>query len=607
MLGTWRLDTKNEGSVFMRQAIDPVTARPVVQQACNSCRAKKLRCTGEKTGCSRCKTLVRECVYAQPAGKGSGRHKRTKVEGKERKSSSVHAAAAKRASRSPRATTNLKPETPPLSVAVASLAAGTASGVEKPTPERNDSHGGAPPDAMSNLGFTMAGPFDMSSGGGPSSPCSIEQWLVGSPPPMDMASTDMDMYLHWPSSLVDPAAFSTMPSCLSPTGTINTMPNPLLSPLSSPTTSTSNSSSNNNNNNIHSSSPNILPSITDDTSTAHSTNSNSNGNTPPTSHDPPTADSLSTAALGGYPPPHSYSPPDHGCCQCLQQVVFLIDELEALQVQHRQTTTTPSVSSTTTTSASTSPRHVGTHWQLDAGLASHKEALRYGEVMLLCAHCTARPESMTILTFLTDRLAGLCERIVEGYLDLLVPQAPASHHPLHENKYQVHQHHHHQQQGEITSTRSLNLNHHHRHATTDTGMPLHSQGQGQGVRWGVYFGDYEVDSPGEWELLVRNLIVLQLRALAGLLGRVKEVAGMMPVPHCDMLWRKAVGTDKRVGALLGRLDVALAGGGGGVGDGNLKGNGGGGGGGGGGIIHHVGCKVDRGWEVVVIVNILVSY
>jgi hypothetical protein len=42
MLGTWRLDTKNENSMFMRQAIDPVTARPVVQQACNSCRAKKV-------------------------------------------------------------------------------------------------------------------------------------------------------------------------------------------------------------------------------------------------------------------------------------------------------------------------------------------------------------------------------------------------------------------------------------------------------------------------------------------------------------------------------------------------------------------------------------
>ncbi|KAK3680873.1 hypothetical protein B0T22DRAFT_540488 [Podospora appendiculata] len=555
MLGTWRLDTKNEGSVFMRQAIDPVTARPVVQQACNSCRAKKLRCTGEKTGCSRCKTLVRECVYAQPAGKGSGRHKRTKVEGKERKT--VHA-AAKRASRSPPATT--KPETPPLPVAV--TAADT--GVEKPqaTPARNNSHGGAPPDAMSNLGFTMelelnssrmtpshahaAGPFDMS--GGPSSPCSIEQWLVGSPPPpMDMASTDMDMYLHWPSSLVDPAAFSTMPSCLSPT--INTMPNPLLSPLSTPTTT------NGNNNNLHSSSPNILPSLTDDTSTAHSTNSS--GNTPPTSHEPPTANSLSTPAMGGYPPPPpphnnnnnnnnnntfhelehtlSFSPTDHGCCQCLQQVVFLIDELEALQ-----TTTTPNMNTPSP------PRH-GT--QLDAGLASHKEALRYGEAMLLCAHCTARPESMTILTFLTDRLAGLCERIVEGYLDLLLP--PASHHQPHENKYQVHH-----QQG----TRSLN--HHHRHATTDTGM-LHSQGQG--VRWGVYFGDYEVDSPGEWELLVRNLIVLQLRALAGLLGRVKEVAGMMRVPHCDMLWRKAAGTDKRVGALLGRLDAAGGGGSGGGG------------------------------------------
>lgn len=54
MLGTWRLHTKSENSTFMRQAIDPVTARPVVQQACNSCRVKKVS-TGECHCHVRCK------------------------------------------------------------------------------------------------------------------------------------------------------------------------------------------------------------------------------------------------------------------------------------------------------------------------------------------------------------------------------------------------------------------------------------------------------------------------------------------------------------------------------------------------------------------------
>jgi hypothetical protein len=49
---------------------------------------------------------------------------------------------------------------------------------------------------------------------------------------------------------------------------------------------------------------------------------------------------------------------------------------------------------------------------LDSALASNKEAVQYGESMLACLLCSARRENMTILTFLTDRLVVLCERIV---------------------------------------------------------------------------------------------------------------------------------------------------------------------------------------------------
>ena len=170
-------------------------------------------------------------------------------------------------------------------------------------------------------------------------------------------------------------------------------------------------------------------------------------------------------------------------CQCLQTVVFLIDELESVQ----------DIAAA----------------QLDAGLASHREALRCGEAMMLCGHCTSRPENMTILTFLTDRLAGLCERIVGGYFELLRGPSTAAATP---------------------NSRRLN--------------PAAGSS-------GVFFGDYEVDSASEWELLVRNLIVLQLRALSVLMGRVKEVSGLM---QCDMPWRKAAGTEKRIAMLLDRLN-----------------------------------------------------
>jgi hypothetical protein len=41
MFSTWRVDANAENERFLQQPVDPMTAKPVVQQACNSCRAKK--------------------------------------------------------------------------------------------------------------------------------------------------------------------------------------------------------------------------------------------------------------------------------------------------------------------------------------------------------------------------------------------------------------------------------------------------------------------------------------------------------------------------------------------------------------------------------------
>ncbi|KAK4108604.1 hypothetical protein N656DRAFT_832267 [Canariomyces notabilis] len=510
MLGTWRLDTKNENSMFMRQAIDPVTARPVVQQACNSCRAKKLRCTGEKTGCSRCKTLSRPCVYAQPAGKGSGR-KKNKTDGKESKNSSGAGRdreTLKRRPQSPTATSKGEPQ--------------SASGL---TAEPLAETSGGDPSAVSGhpMDFTMdlgdptqdlgvgasLASFDLGDGFGKirtgGSPSSIEQWLISSPPELDVV-TDLDMDINlWTNSGVDPAAFSviTSPSMMTP-------------PLSTLGLSTS------------AAKDSMRSSPTDDNSPASRSSAptpkgdgilltNGKATTPPNKFGGGLLNSNSspTTSLQDHP------------CQCLQRVVFLIDELETVQ----------------DTAAA----------QLDAGLASHREALRYGEAMMLCGHCTSRPENMTILTFLTDRLAGLCERIVNGYFDLLPSPGTAGAAP--------------------TGRRPNNS------LSADTtggcgtsaggggggggaggnggcgaGEGGERQGSGSG-RWGVFFGDYEVDSANEWELLVRNLIVLQLKALSGLMGRVKEVSGLM---QCDTPWRKAVGTEKRIAMLLDRLNAMAA-------------------------------------------------
>ncbi|KAL2262572.1 hypothetical protein VTK26DRAFT_902 [Humicola hyalothermophila] len=467
MLGTWRLDTKNEHSTFMRQAIDPVTARPVVQQACNSCRVKKLRCSGEKTGCTRCKTSSRPCVYAQPPGKGgSGRKKRTKSEAKEAKQDSGSATEqTKWALPSPMPTAVTEAQsaaTLTTTEPMAGLSCGPASGLLEPV-----DFGMGLGDQMQDIG----GPFDVSDGfakmreAGPGSPSSIEQWLVSSPSAFDaMADPDFGMF-PWPNEVADPSAFSVMTS--------PTLPVMMTPPLSTPALSTSPAVDG-----FHSSpSGGLSP-------------SSSSGKRRPKKPKagrslPPGLTTSSSAAM--------ITPQD--VCQCLQHVVFYIDELDSIQG-------VPAA-------------------QLDAGLASHREAVRHGETMIACGYCASRPENMSILTFLTERLANLCERIVGGYFELT--SSPTS----------------------SSSSASTSA------SAAGSDRRLHPAAGSSGV----FFGDYEVDSASEWELLVRNLIVLQLRQLSALVARVKEVSGML---RCDTPWRKAACTEKRVAKLLDKLNSVPA-------------------------------------------------
>ncbi|KAI0483449.1 hypothetical protein F4859DRAFT_528852 [Xylaria cf. heliscus] len=103
---------------------------------------------------------------------------------------------------------------------------------------------------------------------------------------------------------------------------------------------------------------------------------------------------------------------------------------------------------------------------VDAALASHKETVRYGESMLSCQRCLVHVENMTLLTILAERLVKLCEGMVSAYLD---------------------------------------------------GMQTWD-GPSKQV---VCFGEYELDSPAEWDLLLGNAIFLQLRALYSLVDRIK--------------------------------------------------------------------------------------
>jgi hypothetical protein len=69
MFSSWKIGA--DGEALQRpQIFDPVTAKTKGPQACTHCRARKLKCTGEKDGCYRCKSLSRICQYSSRIREG---------------------------------------------------------------------------------------------------------------------------------------------------------------------------------------------------------------------------------------------------------------------------------------------------------------------------------------------------------------------------------------------------------------------------------------------------------------------------------------------------------------------------------------------------------
>lgn len=186
-------------------------------------------------------------------------------------------------------------------------------------------------------------------------------------------------------------------------------------------------------------------------------------------------------------------------CRCLQPVVFLIDELEA-------------------------GHNTVTSQGLDAGLASHKEALRYGQALLDCHRCRARPEHMTILKFLTDKLVGLSEQIVAEYTRRLLLHHTAAYEP-----------------GATGATIT---------AGTGGDTDHDARGNGGAPPWPAVLGSYEVDSTREWDALIGALIELQLEALHSLVDSMKAVSRSM---RWDAMHGKAAATQRRIAPMLYRV------------------------------------------------------
>ncbi|KAI1347583.1 hypothetical protein F5Y01DRAFT_329498 [Xylaria sp. FL0043] len=71
MFGSWRVNHSGHENTTFRHS-------PMGRKACKNCRARKVKCTGELSGCQRCDTLGIECVYTNGPSKPRRRPGTTK-------------------------------------------------------------------------------------------------------------------------------------------------------------------------------------------------------------------------------------------------------------------------------------------------------------------------------------------------------------------------------------------------------------------------------------------------------------------------------------------------------------------------------------------------
>ncbi|KAM0251704.1 hypothetical protein ACHAQJ_008025 [Trichoderma viride] len=73
MFNTFKYDPETKSVQELRRASDPISARSSQHQACNNCHDKKLKCSGEKSGCERCIAGQLRCEYTRSSSRRGGR------------------------------------------------------------------------------------------------------------------------------------------------------------------------------------------------------------------------------------------------------------------------------------------------------------------------------------------------------------------------------------------------------------------------------------------------------------------------------------------------------------------------------------------------------
>lgn len=183
-------------------------------------------------------------------------------------------------------------------------------------------------------------------------------------------------------------------------------------------------------------------------------------------------------------------------CRCLAAIVFAVEEFEA-------------------------SCNSGNRAELDSILAYQKDAIKCCRSMLQCSSCMAKRENIVLLVFVTEKIVLACGRIVDCYRmeDGETRRGPvlssmldhfASDRPSHRVDVGNHD----------LATPALSP------PRTDCthSSSINSTRTSTLLGWReLLLGDYEINSPVEWEHLVRVLILLQLKGVMALLADTENL------------------------------------------------------------------------------------
>lgn len=359
MFNSWALHA--DGEVRERKrSFDPETGKTSCPQACGHCRNKKVKCTGEKTGCKRCEALGRVCVYTQSTrGQNGAAGERANQSDSER--------AAKRRSQSPKntaltgSTAKAAPDDP-IFVAGDDISAETSSIKSR--------HQDTPPSPA---------PGDLSSSSASSEPSSTCSAIFATE---DFDMTDVKIPTDFNARLED--FFVDLEGRTASGYDIH-------EPIAAKSIDISSSQ-------LTQSPIEGTAGVSLDFLNHNTTLDDADSSYGPfyTGTEPHEIMELITKPEHTFtyiPTPVSPTLPSFPTdinCRCLQRIVLLMDEVEDMLGDDPPD---PSKDSPATS------------------LAAHKEAVRHVQAMLGCDSCISSADNMTIVTFLVSKLAQLCRRV----------------------------------------------------------------------------------------------------------------------------------------------------------------------------------------------------